>query len=140
MLHQASDLSSQAVAWLDVLVAVILTYGVPALSLIVAYLLGRVDAPSPGQLRARRFAHLELHHEIGIGESGGGGREPSQLTVRQVRALRDLREHDAHGSSSAAQVARSRYKPMSFGEFKPVPRQFDAFVTVMTTAPKCRRS
>ena len=58
MLHQASDPSSQAVAWLDVLVAVILTYGVPALSLIVAYLLGQVDAPSPGQLRARRFAHL----------------------------------------------------------------------------------
>ncbi len=58
MLHQASDLSSLAVAWIDVVVAVILTYGVPALSLIVAYVLGRVDAPSPGQLRARRFAHL----------------------------------------------------------------------------------
>jgi hypothetical protein len=58
MLHQASDPSSLAVAWIDVLVAVILTYGVPALSLIVACLLGRVDAPSPGQLRARRFAHL----------------------------------------------------------------------------------
>jgi hypothetical protein len=58
MLHQASDPSGLAVAWIDVLVALILTYGVPALSLIVACLLGRVDAPSAGQLRARRFAHL----------------------------------------------------------------------------------
>jgi hypothetical protein len=58
LLSHASNASSMLVAWISMFVAVVLTYGVPAISLAVAVALGRLDTPSRGQLRARRLAHL----------------------------------------------------------------------------------
>ncbi|HZR03989.1 MAG TPA: hypothetical protein VFA81_12555 [Burkholderiales bacterium] len=58
LLSRASTASSALVASIAMLVAVVLTYGVPAISLAVAVALGRVDVPSTRQVRARRIAHL----------------------------------------------------------------------------------
>jgi hypothetical protein len=58
LLSHASDTSSMLVAWLAMFVAVVLTYGVPAISLAVAVALGRLDTLSRAQLRVRRLAHL----------------------------------------------------------------------------------
>ena len=58
LLSHASVASSMLVAWISMFVAVVLTYGVPAISLAVAVALGRLDTPSRAQLRARRLAHL----------------------------------------------------------------------------------
>jgi hypothetical protein len=58
LLSHASNTSSLIVAWISMLVAVVLVYGVPAISLAAAVALGRLDTPSRAQLRARRLAHL----------------------------------------------------------------------------------
>lgn len=58
LLNHASNPSSMLVAWISMFVAVVLTYGVPAISLAVAVTLARLDTPSRMQLRARRLAHL----------------------------------------------------------------------------------
>jgi hypothetical protein len=58
LLSHAANASSMLVAWISMFVAVMLTYGVPAISLAVAVALGRLDTPSRAQLRARRLAHL----------------------------------------------------------------------------------
>jgi hypothetical protein len=58
LLTHASDASSMLVAWISILVAVALIYGVPAVSLAVALALARLDTLSTMQLRARRLAHL----------------------------------------------------------------------------------
>jgi hypothetical protein len=58
LLSHASNASSALVAWISMLVAVVLVYGVPATSLALAIALGRLETPSKAQLRARRIAHL----------------------------------------------------------------------------------
>ena len=58
LLSHASNAGGILVAWIAMFVAVVLVYGVPAISLAIAIGLGRMDAPSRAQLRARRLAHL----------------------------------------------------------------------------------
>src|SRR5690242_10619174 len=58
LLNHAANPSSMLVAWISMFVAVVMTYGVPAISLAVAVALGRLDTLSRMQLRARRLAHL----------------------------------------------------------------------------------
>ena len=58
LLSHTSSASSTIVAWISMFVAVVLVYGVPAVSLAAAVALGRLDTPSRVQLRARRLAHL----------------------------------------------------------------------------------
>ena len=59
LLHQTSG-PGYAVAWLAFVVSVGLVYGVPALGIGVAYLLGRRERTSPSELLARRLAHLAV--------------------------------------------------------------------------------
>jgi hypothetical protein len=59
LLDQATG-PNYAVAWLAIMVSVGLTYGVPAVSIGVAYQLGRQERTSSSELLARRFAHLAI--------------------------------------------------------------------------------
>ena len=57
LLHRGRG-SGSAVAWLAIAVSALLVYGVPAVSIYVAYRLGRREDFSPSGLVARRLAHL----------------------------------------------------------------------------------
>jgi len=57
LLHRASG-PAEALAWLAIVGSVGLVYGVPAVGLGVAYLLGRQERASASELLARRVAHL----------------------------------------------------------------------------------
>jgi hypothetical protein len=59
LLHQAIG-PNYAVAWLAIAVSVGLTYGVVAVSIDVAYRLGRRERTSSSELLARRIAHLAV--------------------------------------------------------------------------------
>jgi hypothetical protein len=59
LLHRASG-PGDAVAWLAIVVSVGLIYGVPAVSIGVAYRLGRQERASSPELLARRLAHLAV--------------------------------------------------------------------------------
>lgn len=59
LLHRASGLGS-AVALLAIVASVGLVYGVPAVGIGVAYLLGRRERTSSSELLARRLAHLAV--------------------------------------------------------------------------------
>lgn len=59
LLHQATGLN-YTVAWLALVVSVGLTYGVVAVSIGVAYRLGRREGTSSSELLARRIAHLAV--------------------------------------------------------------------------------
>src|SRR5215469_16863984 len=59
LLHRASG-PRDAVAWLALVVSIGLIYGVPAVGICVAYLLGRSGKPSSAELLARRLAHLTV--------------------------------------------------------------------------------
>ena len=59
LLHQAIGLG-EVLAWLAIMVSVSLVYGVPAVGITVAYLLGRHERTSRPELLARRVAHLAV--------------------------------------------------------------------------------
>ena len=59
LLHRASG-PADALAWLAIVVSVGLVYGVPAVGIGVAYLLGRHERTSSSELLARRLAHLAV--------------------------------------------------------------------------------
>lgn len=59
LLHRVNE-PGDAVAWLAIVVSVGLVYGVPAVGIGVAYLLGRDERASSSQLLARRVAHLAV--------------------------------------------------------------------------------
>lgn len=59
LLHRASG-PSEALAWLAIAVSVVLVYGVPAVGISVAYLLGRHERTSFSELLVRRIAHLAV--------------------------------------------------------------------------------
>lgn len=59
LLHRASG-PAEAVSWLAIVVSVGLIYGVPAVSIAVAYLLGRHEMTSSSEFLARRIAHLAV--------------------------------------------------------------------------------
>jgi hypothetical protein len=59
LLHRASG-PSDAVAWLAIVGSVGLVYSVPAVSIGVAYLIGRNESTSSSQLWVRRLAHLAV--------------------------------------------------------------------------------
>src|SRR5215469_8881534 len=59
LLHRAGGLGG-AVAWLAIVVSVGLVYGVPALSLWVAHVLGRHATTASSELFVRRIAHLAV--------------------------------------------------------------------------------
>jgi hypothetical protein len=55
LLHRTGGLSV-AIAWFAIVVSLVLVYGVPAVSIWVANLLGRHEGSSPSELLARRLA------------------------------------------------------------------------------------
>jgi len=59
LLHRTGGLSV-AIAWLAIAVSLVLVYGVPAVSIWVANLLGRHEGSSSSELLARRIAHLAV--------------------------------------------------------------------------------
>ena len=59
LLHRASG-PRDAVGWLAIVVSVGLIYGVPGVSIAVAYLLGRRERTSLSELLARRIAHMAV--------------------------------------------------------------------------------
>lgn len=59
LLHRASG-PSAAAAWLGIVGSATLVYGVPAVGIGVAYLLGRRERTSSSELLARRIAHLAV--------------------------------------------------------------------------------
>src|SRR5262245_34841554 len=59
LLHRM-DGPSDTVAWLAIALSVGLVYGVPAVGIGVAYLLGRDERTSSSELLARRLAHLAV--------------------------------------------------------------------------------
>ena len=59
LLHRASG-PGVTVTWLAIVVSVGLVYGVPAMGIVVAYLLGRQERTSSAVLLARRLAHLAV--------------------------------------------------------------------------------
>lgn len=58
-LHRAKG-PDDALAWLAIALSVVLVYSVPAVSICVAYLLGRQEEFSSSKLLARRLAHLAV--------------------------------------------------------------------------------
>ena len=59
LLHRLNG-TAEVWAWLAIAVSVGLVYSVPAVGIVVAYLLGRREPTSSSGLRARRLAHLAL--------------------------------------------------------------------------------
>jgi len=59
LLHRASG-PSEVLAWLAIVVSVGLVYSVPAVGILVAYLMGRHERASSSELLARRFAHVAV--------------------------------------------------------------------------------
>jgi len=59
LLHRMSG-TGDTVAWLAIAVSVVLVYGVTAVGIGVAYLLGREERTSSSKLLARRISHLAV--------------------------------------------------------------------------------
>src|ERR1700740_865587 len=59
LLHRASG-PGDTVAWLAIAVSAVLVYGVPAVGIGVAYLVGRRERNSSLELLVRRLAHLAV--------------------------------------------------------------------------------
>src|SRR5262249_58686399 len=59
LLHLTSG-PAEAWAWLAIVISMGLVYGVPAVGLGVAYLLGRQERTSSSELLARRLAHVTV--------------------------------------------------------------------------------